>query len=411
LLSTIADVASTSDLDVLLVDVLDKSIEVTGSERGFLLLCDNEHDPTDVQVRAARDSSRRNLPLDAAYGTSVAKGVLENGEGIASVVQGGSENVDFGQSVYDLKLRAVMCVPLASRGNLSGAIYVDSRAERKEYTQRDLAFFAALAQQLAVSIENAHLTRESIERARLARELELARDIQARLLPRPSGMPADIEIATWYQACEAASGDTFDVLAGDDGRVSILLGDVSGHGIGPALIANSVQAAMRSYLEVIEDLADILRRINDRLLEGVEAGSFMSLFLAHVDTDPARETGRVVQFVNAGHGCAYVIQSGDVQVLPTTTPVLGMVPELELGELPRRPLESNDIVFLCSDGLTEARNAERDILGEGPLLDVLRGCHGRSAEQVVAVVRELLEDHIGEQALEDDVMLLAMRVR
>ncbi|MFQ5503814.1 MAG: PP2C family protein-serine/threonine phosphatase [Planctomycetota bacterium] len=406
LLDTIADVASTMDLESLLVDLVDKSIEVTGSERGFLLVY--EEDAKTVEVRVARSAGGRDLPQESPYSTSVSGRVLENGEPIANVVQAGKENADFGQSVYDLKLRAVMCVPLAARGRVSGAIYVDSKAERKEYTRRDLAFFAALAQQLAVSIENAKLHQGSIEGARLAKEMELAQRIQARLLPDPEGLPPGIKAQTWYQACEAASGDTFDVLARRDGSVALMLGDVSGHGIGPALIANSVQAALRSYLEVLDDLGEVLRRMNDRLIRGVEAGHFMSLFLAAATRVEESDDRWRLRFVNAGHGEVFLVTGSGLRQLPTTHPALGMVPELDFQQSGTESPRAGDLLFLCSDGLTESRNSSRDILGEGPLRRVLERAHGKGPGELVDEVRGMLGRHTGREPLEDDVMILAL---
>lgn len=406
LLDTMAEVGSTIELDRLLVDLVDKSIEATRSERGFLLLLGPAAGgEPQIEVRVARGLGGREIPLETTYSTSVAKKVLTTGEPVANIVQSSQDALDLGQSVYDLKLRAVMCVPLAARGQLSGAIYVDSRAERKEFTGRDLAFFAALAQQLSVSLENARLYNESLERVRLSKELELAQRIQEQLLPKPTGLPDDIEVHTWFQAAEAASADTFDVIARDDGSVACLLGDVSGHGIASALIAHSVQAALRSYLEVLDDPGEVICRLNARFTAGIEPGNFMSMLIARLwrDGEPHR-----LSYVNAGHGCSWLIRQEGVTSLEMGGPALGMVPGYEYRSAVEPKFEKGDVLFLCSDGVTEARNTARDLLGEARVLAILERSHGKGAEALIQDVRATLLAHTGEAQLEDDVMLLAL---
>lgn len=412
LLDTMAEVGTTLELDTLLVDLVDKSIETTRSERGFLLLVEEGATATPGDhcphiVRVARAAGDKEIPLDTSYSTSVAKKVLSTGEPVANVVQSSQEALDLGQSVYDLKLRAVMCVPLEARGQRYGAIYVDSRAERHEFSSRDLAFFAALSQQLAVSLDNARLYTESVERARLSKELELAHRIQKQLLPNPTGLPEDLECATWYEAAETASGDTYDVLVGSDASVSVMLGDVSGHGIGSALIAHSAQAALASYLEVLQDPSDVLRRLDRRFSKGVETGNFMSMFVARIAHGEGG--GRELRYVNAGHGCSWHVRASGVDTLATSGPALGMVEGFEYASSELVPFESGDLLFLCSDGVTEARNDARDMLGEARLIEVLTSAHGKGAQGVVDAVRTLLRSWTA--SFDDDVMLLALAAR
>ena len=439
LLQTMAEVGSTIELEQLLVDLVDKSIEATRSERGFLLLLDESAQASSggaasaggsatgagpgasapaaddaaqssgVIVRVARAKGGRELPLEAIYSTSVAKKVLASGEPLVNIVQSSQDALDLGQSVYDLKLRAVMCVPLAARGDLRGAIYVDSKAERQEYTQRDLAFFAALAQQLAVSLENARLYTDSLEKARLSKEFELAERIQKQLLPsQVKGLPDDLDVETWFLACDSASGDTFDIIVDSErDAVSVLLGDVSGHGLGSALIAHSGQAALRSYLEVLDDLGQVMLRLNNRFSEGIEAGSFMSMVIARVES---AEGKRRLVTVNAGHGCSWLVRKGEVQTLETSGPALGMVPGFDYAASEPIELAPGDIVFLCSDGVTEARDQDRNMWGESALCEVLAREHGKGATHLITEVRKSLDAFTG-ATYDDDVMLLAIAVR
>ncbi|MCA8972410.1 MAG: SpoIIE family protein phosphatase [Planctomycetes bacterium] len=416
LLDTMAEVGTTLELDRLLVDLVDKSIETTRSERGFLLLVDesaagDESVPGTVEptlaVRVARMIGGKDIPLETNYSTTVARKVFSTGVPIANVVQSSQQALDLAQSVYDLKLRAVMCVPLESRGQRYGAIYVDSRAERLEFTRRDLAFFAALSQQLAVSLDNARLYTESVERARLSKELELARHIQKQLLPDPTDLPADLDAELWYEAAGEASGDTYDFLVGSDDSVCVLIGDVSGHGIGPALIAHSAQAAVTSYLEVLSDPGQVLCRLDRRFAKTVEAGNFMSMFVGRIER--AGDGGRQYRYVNGGHGCAWHVRKSGVEVLHTSGPALGVADGYAYESSPPIAFEPGDLLFLCSDGVTEARNPSRDLFGEGRLREVLDAAHGQGAKAVVDRLRERLQAWT--DTFEDDVMLLAIAAK
>ncbi len=402
LLDAISEVATTLEPSELLQSLVDKSLEVTRSERGFLLLLE---EGGGLRVEVARDLEGRDLPLDTHYSQSVTQKVLETGEPLASVVQSSREALDLGQSVYDLKLRSVMCVPLEGRQGVLGLIYVDSRAEGEGFKARDLHFFAALAHQMALSIENAKLFQASLEKVRLEKELEFAKKIQARLMAQPQGLPPGIQVSHWYQAVDRASGDVFDVIIDPRGPLSIMLGDVTGHGIGPALIAHSVQAAMHSYLEILEDLSEVVSKMNHRFVAGLEAGTFMSLLLARIEEEGGK---RQLRWVNAGHSGSWVVQKSGVRALENSSSVVGLDADMVFPTDGPLTLEGGDLLFLCSDGLFEARNAHGDFLGEAAVQGFLEGTHGQSSDELLARVRHGLLDHMGQVPLEDDVMLLCV---
>ncbi len=415
LLATLAEVASQPDFESLLVHLVDKSLEVTQSERGILLLEEAGSEGSQrVRVKAARGPGGVDLPRDLHYSTSVVQKVVQTGEPVASVVHSSKEALDLGKSAYDLRLRAVMCVPLTFHGRCLGAVYVDSQAQRKEFTIRDLTFFAALAQQLSIALENARLHAQALEGARIGHEMEIARSIQAQLMTEIHDLPEGLDVQRWYEPCELASGDAYDVFKDDQGQLHLMIGDATGHGMGPALLAHSVQAALRSYLEVLDDPREVVRRMNERLEENMDAGTFMSLFLATVEQAPPQEgAGRQfdLSYVNAGHGCAYLVHAEGVKVLDNTGPALGMMGGVPYDLGPREILGPGDLLVLMSDGVVEARNVSRDMLGEGALFELLAASHGQGCQAVLDGIRARLEDHLGEEALDDDVMILVLSVQ
>ena len=403
LLDSIADVSSDMDLDRVLQRIVDKSLEVTSAERAVMFLGSSSDD---LAVSVARDSSGEELGKDLQYSRTVVRRSVEEKQPVRSVVQSDREALELGQSVFDLKLRAVMCAPLLGKEAILGAIYVDSRAARREFSSRDLALFGALTAQLSIAVDNARLYADSIEKVRLEKDLEIAQKIQQHLLPPiPDGVPG-LGIALRYQACDEASGDTYDFMRKGDDKLVIVVGDVTGHGIGAALLTHSAQAGLRSYLELIDDLSEVVTRLNNRLVAGVETGNFMSLLLAIVD---AKE--RTLHFVNAGHAELLVVREDGVEEHGKTGMVLGVVGDSEYSVTGPVSLRPGDLIFVRTDGVDETRNPEHEVFGEQRIKDVLTGARDRSADEAMAVLERALVEHANGHPQEDDVTMIAIKVQ
>lgn len=402
LLDTISAVTANIDLDGVLRDIVDRSLQVTRAERAILLLGDA---PDNLTVRVAQDREGRSLEGDLQWSRSLVRRSLEEGVAVRSVVQSDQQALELGQSVYDLKLRAVMCAPMRARNRTVGVIYVDSRAVRREFSARDLALFGAISAQLAISVENARLHADSLEKARLQKDIEIARRIQQHLLsPVPKNLEG-LEVSLRYVAADKASGDTYDFVPMHDGRTAVMIGDVTGHGVGAALLTHAVQAALRSYLELLDDPNEIITRINQRLVAGVETGNFMSLVLAIVDP-----RARTLQYVNAGHPGLIHCHAGGTDVLEKTGMVLGVVGDQTYKVSPAVPLAPGDLLFLHTDGVDEAMSPSRAVFGPERLQALLGQLRQNSADGVLARVEEQLRQHVGTGTFEDDFTMIAVKL-
>lgn len=384
LLEAIARVSGSRDLEELLTDIVDRSIEITGAERGLLLMkATKGKADAPLAVRVARLRGGRDLEEDARFSTSIANKVLMDVQAIRATVHSESEALELGRSVYDLKLRAVMCVPLAPGGREevvalpSGVLYVDSRAATRQFSQGDLALFAALAQHISIALENARLHLDSLEKLRLEQSLELASAIQRDLMPEiPTNIP-DWEIHGWYGPAEGAAADFYDFVKAKGGRLAIVVGDVTGHGIGPALITATAQASIRSYLRLISDPGEVVTLLNQDLCERIQDGRFLTLFLAVLDPDGT------LHAVNGGHALPFVWRkaTGDIQTVGRGGPALGMIPGEQYRAHEPIVLAPGDVVAIYTDGLSEARNPDQRerMLGEEGVQRVLAEWCGRGA--------------------------------
>ncbi|MGA1523548.1 MAG: PP2C family protein-serine/threonine phosphatase [Planctomycetota bacterium] len=403
LLDSIAEVNSNIDLERVLEDIVGKSLQVTGAERGLLLLGDVA---AQLEVRVARDREGQDLGPGVRYSRSLVSRCLEGGHAERSIVQSDQEALELGQSVYNLKLRAVMCAPLRSREKMLGVVYVDSTAVRREFSARDLALFGALSVQLAAAIETARLHVDSLEKVRLEKDFEIAKQIQKHLLPPVPAHVGGLELAVRFMARDEASGDSYDIVPLPDGRLVAMIGDVTGHGVGAALLAHAAQAATRSYLELVDDLSQIVRRLNDRLCASIESGNFMSLLMVLVD--PA---SRQAHFVNAGHPGLVLVRDGVATELDKTGMVLGVVQGQVYRPSEMIPLRAGDLLFLRTDGVDETRGPARELFGTERLLRVLRECPDDvTADEALAVVEAGLARFAAGTEQDDDLTMLAIRV-
>jgi len=410
LLEAIARVSGSQDLESLLTDIVDRSIEITGAERGLLILRGEGAEP--MRVHVARKRGKKPVVGDLRFSTSVAGKVLEEVEPLRATVHSESEALELGRSVYDLKLRAVMCVPLAPEEENAkpprGVLYVDSRAATRTFQQSDLALFAALAQHISIAMENARLHIDSLEKVKLEQSLELASAIQRDLMPETPTDVAGWNIHGWYGPAEGTAGDFYDFIKQDQGRVALVVGDVTGHGIGPALITATAQASLRAYMRMIDDPGKVISLLNNDLCERVEDGRFLTIFFAMLSPDGT------VHALNGGHSLPFLYRggSGEIETIGIGGPALGMIPDE--GYEPHEPVATSagDVLVVYTDGLIEARNpAEPDkLFGEEGLKGILSesAAAGADAKTICLALVEAAMNLSG-GAREDDITVVVAR--
>jgi len=288
-------------------------------------------------------------------------------------------------------------------------LYVDSRAATRQFKQRDLGLFAALAQHISIAMANAKLHLDSLEKVRLEQSLELASAIQRDLMPPVPTWDGGFDVHGWYRPAETAAGDFYDFVKAKNGALAAVVGDVTGHGIGPALITASAQAALKSYLRIIGDLGQVFSLLNQDLSERIDDGRFLTLFVGLLTTDGQ------VEIVNAGHQPALLWRAADDRCMEVGVrggPAIGMIDDEQYSVSEVIQLESGDALLVYSDGAIEVRDATRPdgFLGRDGLGELFAECMraGRNAKDAVLHLAErTLEMNGG--ANEDDVTLLVAK--
>jgi PAS domain S-box-containing protein len=241
------------------------------------------------------------------------------------------------------------------------------------------------------------------------REIELiaAQSIQEHMLPRSSPSVLGYDIAGSLVPAEYAAGDYYDYLPMPDGALGVVVGDVCGHGVGPALLMASVSARLRSFVLEHSDIAAILKHVNAVLCKEIEEGRFVTLLFVRIEPASRRLT-----YLNLGHPSGYVIgPSGDVKgVLKRGSLPLGILPDMNLSPSDAVELQPGDLVLLITDGILEAGSPGRVLFGIERMLDVVRANRDRSAGEIIQSLHQAVFDFTGLTKPQDDLTTVVIKV-
>ena len=291
--------------------------------------------------------------------------------------------------------------------------YVDSATARARGRIRQVTWMVLVCVGLTIGLGGVSLWVLArglrAEQARRGHEAHLlaARRIQERLLPDTLPDIPELDIhSVWYPA-EFAAGDYFDYLRFSDGSLGVVVGDVSGHGIGPALLMASARAYLRSLIQTRMDLGNILSLANSILVGDIEEGRFITLVLARLDLQ-----SKSLTYVNAGHPSGYVLDvSGNVTArLKSTTLPLGISTDAGFATSDPIPLTPGDMIVLFSDGVPEAMCPQGGFFGTERTLEFFRANRTRPAREIAEGLYEAVRRHAGPAELTDDVTATVIKV-
>jgi len=328
-------------------------------------------------------------------------------------LQAASGVVDAGRLELDSpalgELRAAgvrMIVPLVTRGELIGAMYLGPRLSDQDYSTDDRKLLSTLAAQAAPAIRVAQLVREqAVEiqaRERLEQEMRVATLIQQQFLPRELPQLPDWQVAAYYGPARAVGGDFYDFIALPDGRIGIVVGDVTDKGVPAALIMARTQSVLRGEAPRFLSPAKVLERANEILLPEMPARMFVTCL--YMILEP--QTGRVV-YANAGHNLPYVRTADGVIELRATGMPLGLLPGMDYPEH-EAVLAPGESVLLYSDGLVEAHDTAGDMFGFPRLRELM--AVERPGSELLDHLLDELHGFVGRGwDQEDDITLVALQ--
>jgi len=416
LLEATALLHSQLPLDEVLAHMLDQSVSLTDADRGLLLEADRSGA---LQVKLARRSGGLRLPPESLTPsqTAIQLALKQQSPVITEDLAQADMDLQAAVSIVAQRLRAVVVIPLYAisraktqesiasikRGEFLGVLYLDSRRPAA-FSKLDRQILDALALEAASILDNARLVERERERQRLEQEINIARDIQQGLLPRDFREYPHLAVTGFNLPCLAVGGDYFDVFPLSDGRTAFLIADVSGKGLGAAIVTTMLQGAL-SGMTLGIDPARVFSHVNRFLCDHSEVGRYATVFFGILDQEGHLE------FINAGHPSPFLIRHGAAEEAFTegSYPV-GLVPEAQYTAVCLK-LEPGDTLVLFSDGVTEAMDPDEQMFGIARLKELLTGRLECPLEQLQKCVLEAVENFARGARQADDLTLLIVRYR
>ena len=402
-------------LDSVLGTMLDHAIAVTDADRGLLLEADSAGL---LRVRLARGSEGERLaPESVAPSQTVLRLALDQQSSVITKDLNEAElELKIADSVVAQQLRAVVAIPLYvmprasstatvtfKHGLFLGALYLDSRRPAA-FSKLDRQILDALAMEAASILDNARLVERDRQRQLMEKELSIARDIQQALLPCGFRDFRHLAVTGLNSPCLAVGGDYFDVFPMGDDRTAFLIADVSGKGLGAALLTTMLQGAL-SGMTIGADPARVFTLINRFFCEHSEVGRYATMFFGVLD-----HSGRL-DYINAGHPSPLLLRCGEV-----TEPFIeGSLPVgllLDAGYVTAHSqLRPDDTLILFSDGVTEAMDPDEQMFGVSRLREVLAGQQEIPLNHLQRIIFESVQNHRNGASQGDDITLLLVRYR
>jgi sigma-B regulation protein RsbU (phosphoserine phosphatase) len=384
-------VASTLDLDRLSEEILLRAVSLLDARRGALYILE----------KGSLEGDRYRLA--GTFGGAAAPWFDGRDPELRAFLTGG------GPAPADLLpgTRYLLGVPIEVESGPRGLIAVGDKESRRgvgPFFPSDRRTLSLFANQAALALENARLHLQALEKERLEREMHLAAEIQRQILPKGAPVVPGFEVTGWYRPARQIGGDYYDLFPMRDGRLGLVLGDVSGKGMPAALMVSTLHSALRLLLDQAVFGPALLERLNRHIAESSAANKFITMLLAELDPYSG-----VLHYMNAGHNPAILLRrDGSVELLGAGGLPLGLLPEARF-QSRALTLGLNDLLCIYSDGITEAESPSEEEFGMARLIDLLRQGRNLPLSELVESIPRAVGEHSQGLPQGDDQTLVLLR--
>lgn len=393
---------SSLDLTTVLDTLIDESIQATRAERGFLMLYDAEKQ---LVFKTARGMDQRTIE-ESDF--KISRGIVEHvaQEGIPLLTSNAQidERLDNRASVKLYGLRSVLCVPITLKDKILGVVYVDNRFQNGIFQQEDLELLQSLASSAGIAIENARLYQVAVEKGRMERELQVAREVQIGLIPTKTPQIKGWEFAACWKPAHEVSGDFYDFIALPEERTGLVVADVSDKGMPAAMFMALSRSLIRAVAGSNQDPAADITEANRLIWQDAAEEMFITLFYAQMD----EHSGKII-YVNAGHNPPYLIkaENGQLVELARTGMAAGVEGDTtyQNGEIHMR---KGDSLLIYTDGIVDTIGPE-SMYGADRLKDTFKKHSGYSAKKTLAAIESELCDYNRDEIPFDDITMLIVK--
>jgi serine phosphatase RsbU (regulator of sigma subunit)/tetratricopeptide (TPR) repeat protein/predicted Ser/Thr protein kinase len=396
--------ASIVDVRTLARQALEATARVLGAERALFFLLDEATGELRLEAAAGSDTDSINT---ASISTTVVQRALETRAPVVLTGDPAGDAVDASASILAHNLRSVMAAPLLFKERVVGVVYLDNRLARGLFNDDDVGLLLGLANHIAIAVENARAARGEAERAAMARDMDLVGAVQSMLLPASEGFAGPgLRGLGDYRPATQCGGDWWWFEPGEGASV-VWMGDVNGHGAGPAMITSTVSGAFHA-LRAMDPDADpeaVLEQLHRRVR--ALGGRFL-MTLTAVVLDPAG--GRLTLW-NAGGPPIFLASGEEVRALSAPGQLLGSSDgPLQIGRL-EAPLAAGDRLLMCTDGLLELDTpGSARQLGPRGVVRLLGGLAGRPLEEAQAALQQVARERLAGRPQPDDITSVLIEV-
>jgi len=390
--------AAPYDLDTMLSEVVDAARSILHADRGTVFLHDADTSELVVRVGTGLDSIR--MPdYKGIVGESAQTRKLIN---VPDCYADERFNRDIDRKT-GYRSRCMLTIPLIGyEDSLVGVLQILNKIEGV-FDEQDEFIASALAAQAAVVLHRVKMTETMIATEKLDREIMVARDVQIGTLPKQMPHVPGYDIGGTFSPTDQTGGDLYDFVPLSEHQLFLLMGDATGHGIGPALSATQVRAMLRVALRLGASLDDAFVHINDQLVEDLPDDRFVTGFFGLLDAKK-----HSVTFHSGGQGpiMHFHAASGEYDWHPASTFPLGYMNQTQLAEAVEIVLQPGDILGLISDGIYEYENAVGEQFGQERLATVISE-HGRGdVQDLVQKIMDATRAHGGSVPQADDITIV-----
>jgi len=299
-----------------------------------------------------------------------------------------------------------LIIPMQMHGETKGIIFLGSRSNKEDYSDIDIEFIYSIGSLAIISIENAKLFKETLEKQRMEEDLEIARTIQKNLLPKIFPKLKSFELSALNISSKQVGGDYYDIIKLDSNHCLFAVGDVSGKGVPASLLMANLQAILKTISKSGMELNEATGIINDLVTENTMGENFITFFWGILN-----DLKKTLLYVNAGHNPPLLIRDGQIRKLTKGGMILGVLKTLEPYKYEEIQLQENDVLILFTDGVTEALNKKMEEFTDERLENTVLSLCTRSPKEIINDIIASVKTFVEGATQSDDITLMVVKVK
>jgi len=393
---------TTLDLDKLLKIILDLTLQNLNASRGTIYLIDQARNELWSKVVKGKELVEIRLPV----GTGISGHVAKTGKTINLEDAWNDKRFYSGFDVKSgFKTKSMLCMPMRNRQDKIIGVFQVLNKNNSVFDKRDEKFLNAFSDHAALAIENAVLHQAIVEKERVEKEIQIAGEIQRRLLPKEIPAIPSYQVDATAIPSKTVGGDYFNIIHLEDGRWLLVIADVSGKGIPAALLVSTLHASLHAFLQSHSALPELSRRLNQMVYQNTSPERYITFFSAILDVKD-----HTLSYVNAGHNFPYRTQQQNekLDTLSVGGLPLGMF-ELAEYQSATISLRENETVVFYTDGVTEAMDRGQNEYSEERLTKKITANAKLSATEIKNEILADVQRFTGDEPQSDDLTLMVIK--